>query len=519
MSKEEIKENQGQPEVIDTEEVVKTQERTSVVENMNISTKKINPIVIVVIVIIIIVLGVFGYEIFMNRLWWGKNEGFFSQLTKDIKNISGKSGILTKMPKNFSQVAYMKFDTETVDLINATKSEDMTWDMKELLSSIKEFGAFEMEDPNGMNPVSFMIAKVDSNFDMNKAIKLGLVNTWADYIYKNLDSDTIIYWTKKWVEYFENYTWETIDKVEKLKTKLDDINDGKYNFAIFTKPDTSNMWGSVQQYLQNIEYGSMLVNLSRQRTYGELGVLFSGNLPFGQDYKFDPKLGNYLNDSSILFAEVGNLLPIFELNKEKLTQLLTSYAEANPAMWAMLLKTDYEKIANTLDWNMAISLTQAANSYGIWLAVIFEKWDIFDVVNKLFPLAKWAIQSEMWSWAKVNFIEQSNKIWFTTTIPAPMWEMESEVSLLKTSNNQAIVQILWPNINNWWSIKLNSNSKTVLNFFIDSGKIAELLKKYSAINPNLSIDEKTLEYYKNTRVYGQITLEQDKVLLTFDTQQ
>jgi len=525
MPKQTNQEETGNTEII-VEESETTKKQTSVVDNMNnsqpIKAMKLNPIVITIIALIVIVLGVFGYEILKsksgNGSQWGLISNIANKIWDTISNVSGKSEVLDKMPMEFSQIAYMKFDKETIDLINATKTEELTGEMKDVLSSIKEFGAFEMEDKEGVNPISFMLAKVDPSFDVNKAIKVWLINTGSDYIYKTLDNNILLYWTKKWVEYFENYKWDNIFKIEKLKNQLDNINDGKYNFALFTKPNSGTVQPGLEKYMENLQYGSMLVNLSRERTYGQLWVLFSGNLEFGQNYKFDPKLWNYLNNSSILFTEIWNLLPIFELDKEKLTQLITSYSTQNPYVSTLLAKTDYEKIAASLDGNIAISLTQSSNSYGLWLAVVFEKWDMFSVVNKLFPFTKDFIQAQMWTGNQVNFIEEDNKIWFTTKIPAPVGEMEAEVSILN-NNNQMILQILSPDISTGGDIKLNSTEKTVLNFFLDSGKIAELLKKYSALNPNLSIDERALEYYKNTKVYGQVTLDSDKVLLTFDTKQ
>lgn len=433
-------------------------------------------------------------------------------------NVFFSNSLLTYIPKDFWQVFYLSVDENIESLVEDVSALWISWEYKDVLLQTNQIAAYQYISWDEI--LSFVLAKVKKDFDVNKAFSAGLLQTGDNYEYKELKKGVFVYWDKKSVEFISNYNGPKLDTNHDLNKYITLFSSKKNNIWFLSKIDTSslsNTWNDlVSQYAWYLKYSVFVWTLWKEKSSWQFDILFNKELSLSKDYIFSNALAPYFNTWDLLFLQFGNITKLLWITKENLSMLLNNFATAQ---WIALPQDDITKLVDIFNWNVALKLWEASNVLWLWAWLIFENPAIYSVVYKYFPYLKTLISyNPMISWY-VTELNETNKFWYKVRLPY-MWSAIWWDVTLEQKDNNAMLSVFNANLKKTDkkdNKDLIFDDKTVTNFYVNFGKIIELYKRYSLLLWQESvIDDKYIWYFANKSLNWNVSIDANKLILKFN---
>lgn len=429
---------------------------------------------------------------------------------------SQQQNVLSYLPVEFDQVIYLEADNDLRNLLLNSYSQQIPDSTKTLLSWIDEISVYQYL--TWWKTIEFFLVSLNDNFDLDKFLEQNPDFQTQWYVHNVVSDNIIIYWSQESVDFFENYKWSKLTSADKIKPFIDWATWKQYNFLYITIPDKeqikANFW-MFQNYVDKLQYWIFASHVWEDNNYWEIDVIFDDQLKLWENIDFQSKLSKYIDSNTIFFMEIGNLIKDFGISKSQISLWLSAFL--NLYFPDMFLQSDYDKVVDAFDGNIAVDIAKADNMLWVGATIIFENQELYDVVNKFFPYLQQTLSS-LW-WFEVKTFESDNVFWFNLQLPDIYWTwtMQWDISFEKKNDN-FILNVLWVNSSNIWdNFGLNYSKKTILTFYMDFSVLAELLNRYSLFFWNVSDFTNELGSFKDKKLYWDLVLDNDRFVFKFET--
>lgn len=427
-------------------------------------------------------------------------------------NFAASSNVLNYVPNEFGQVFYLSVNKDLQDLLNDPSTNFLTWEYKDILLQIDQVAAYQ--NISWTNASSFIVAKVKKDFNFDKAAKIGFIQTWENYTYKDLGGWIYVYWEKKEVEYISNYKWWKIWDNKEIDWYINDITSNKYNVALFSKIDSSEFQFQndvFSKYLKDMKYGAFVSHIGKEKNLGEINIIFNKDLEFLKDYSFSNALSEYVVKDTTFFLQLGNVVKMLWITNEQFMWFLGTMP-----IWQMMSKEDKDKLYNIFNWNIAAVIWSSDNILGVWAGLVFQSTDIYDLAQKYYPFLKDYVMAMPYFSGNTTEVAEKDKLWFQLKFPFMWWNINWNILLTKEKN--AILNIFDLNFNkksDW--VELPHQDKSILNFYINFGKVIELYTKFAGTMwwSDLELIQK-INYFKDKNLRWTLLLNGNTATLKFN---
>ena len=450
-------------------------------------------------------------------------------VTKNI-SFSQWESLLNYFPKEFDQVAYFDINDNFKNFLStAWNSRQLSWDIKDVLFSLKEAWVYQFY--TWWESKNFMLFKVWSDFDREKATNILFIKTWDNYTYENIEWSSYIYWKKDAVNYFFEHKDSNLSDNQRISNYVNQVKNWDKNILMLTNPNSKNIQVSqtVKSYLQFMDYWVVVSKLSKSDANAKLQVLlndrFQQYFNLWENYNFSSNLSKFSSKNDYLFMEMWSLLDFIGISQWQVKAMLR-WVISNYMWWSssILNSSDFQNIADILKWNIALKLWQSSNILNIWWALIFENWNIYNTLYKVFPftknlvnnIIKWNPNINMEN-LNLNYIDEDNKFWLSFTAPYLKGAMETKF-LVEQVNWKTFLNIMnidLKNINK--NINLNYENDSIISFYLSPKNIASILKNYSAMAGfDFSTIQNNFGFLLNKDIKGYLSINKDNVTLQFN---
>lgn len=333
---------------------------------------------------------------------WGRNDFALELPTRSDWWVS--KVFAEHIPDAYDQLVYLRFDNDLKEIARETNNfiDDQTfWVMIETLQSVVVF-----QWMNWQMPVSLIFFQWTSEFSIDQVETFGLLATWSEYEYIELDENMWVYWDITSLNWFEEYAWGVIDNTpgwEAFTSELSRDHNAWFLSSSLSQ-DAADLWwwAIVSQFSSLLEYTYVVSSMRKEKPQWKVVLQLADQTLTGPVTTLQPEILSSLWGNPLMYLEADNLLWLLSLERSELETMLPMVLWQRWTQQGVVFSNaDTNRLLDALEGNIAIvALPSPMSPLQLSLHVIFDDPEMFTLLEKLTPL----VESTAWpllfgSWA------------------------------------------------------------------------------------------------------------------------